>query len=355
MAQTHKYKIDIALTTLFKVIGVILLVALFFKVWEIMISLFLAVVIAAALEPALRWFEAHKLPRIIMVPTIYLLATAIIFGIFYAILPTLFNEVFTLSQDLPERYSNFVHGGLGGAIDSGGFLAPALDEVLDNLQQTIGNFVPDIFKFLTAIFGGILSFFLVVIFSFYLSLRRNDIEKSILALTPLRKQERVKDLIRRIQRRTGRWLQATFVLATFMGVTVFLILSLLGVKYALIIGLLAGFLELIPYVGPFVAGISIFAIASTQSLVLGLMAVGIYILLQQFEQAFIIPTVMSRVVGLNPLAILLAVLIGAQLAGFWGIIVAIPFIATLREVFKDVRKHSKNKLLKERPEIKSSM
>lgn len=350
MTQVYKYKIDITLSALLKIVSVVILVTLFFKVWEIIVSLFLAVVIAAALEPALRWFEEHKIPRIITVPTIYLLALALLFGIFYTILPTLFNEVFTLSQDLPEKYSNFVRTGLGGAIDSGGFLAPALNEALDSLQQGFGNFVPDIFKFLSAIFGGIVSFVLVIVFSFYLSLRRNDIEKSILAITPLRNKARIKDLIRKIQRRTGRWFQAMFVLATFMGVTVFLILSLLNVKYALLIGIFAGLLELIPYIGPFIAGVSMFAIASTQSLFLGLVVIGIYILLQQFEQAFIIPTVMSRVIGLNPLVILLSVLVGAQIAGFWGIIAAIPFIASAREVVKDIRKHSKNKLFKEKPE-----
>ena len=80
----------------------------------------------------------------------------------------------------------------------------------------------------------------------------------------------------------------------------------------------------------------LFATASTQSVVLGLIAVGAYIVLQQIQQIFVVPSVMSKAIGLNPLTILLSVLIGAELAGFWGIIIAIPLAAALGELFRDL-------------------
>jgi len=333
--------IDISTATIFRILTIVLLVVLFFKIWTIVASLFLAIVIAAAIEPTLRWLERHKIKRIASVPALYILAVGALFGIFYAILPSLFNEIFILSQNIPQRLSTALDDFFGSSVLRGvGFLIPALDELFINLQSKLGEAIPDIVGFVTKIFGGVLSFLLVIVFSFYLSLRKNDIEKSLLAITPPRHQDYVKDLIRRMQRRTGRWLQAVFILATFMGIAVFVVLSLLGVEFALTLGILAGLLEIIPFIGPFIAGILLFLTASTQSVVLGLIVLGAYVALQQIQQIFITPSVMSKAVGLNPLMILLAVLIGAQLAGFWGIIVAIPLMVVLGELLRDVFKRN---------------
>ena len=328
--------IDVSTSTIFRVLTIVLLVALFFKIWTIVASLFLSIVIAAALEPTLRWLEKYKIKRIVSVPFLYLLAMGALFGVFYAILPSLFNEIFVLSQDLPQKLSSVVNEFGSGAFGSVGFLIPALDELFVNFQSKLGAAIPDMISFVTRIFGGVLSFLLVTVFSFYLSLRKNDIENSLLAITPPPHKDYVRDLVRRMQRRTGRWLQAVFILATLMGIAVFIVLSFLGVKFALTLGLLAGILEVIPFIGPFIAGVLLFATASTQSVVLGLIAVGAYIFLQQIQQIFVVPSVMSKAIGLNPLTILLSVLIGVELAGFWGIIIAIPLAAALGELFRDL-------------------
>ncbi|OGZ61776.1 MAG: hypothetical protein A3H51_01855 [Candidatus Spechtbacteria bacterium RIFCSPLOWO2_02_FULL_38_8] len=327
---------DISTSTIFRVLTIVLVVVLFFKIWQIVASLFLAIVISTAIEPTLRWLERHSIKRIISVPSLYLLAIAAFFGIFYAILPSLFNEVFVLSQDLPQKLGKIVEEFGSSAFSSVGFLVPALDELFVNFQTKLGAAIPDVVSFISRIFGGILTFLLVIVFSFYLSLRKNDIENSLLAITPPRHKDYVRDLVRRMQKRTGRWLQAVFVLATFMGIAVFAVLTLLGIKFSLTLGIIAGFLEVIPFIGPFIAGILIFGTASTQSLVTGLIAVGAYIALQQIQQIFITPSVMGKAVGLNPLMVLLAVLIGAELAGLWGIIIAIPLAAAFGELFRDL-------------------
>lgn len=328
--------IDISTSTIFRILTILFLVALFFKIWTIIASLFMAIVIAAALEPTLKWLQKYNIKRIVSVPAIYILGMGAFFGIFYAVLPSLFNEIFVLSQDLPQKLKALMDEFGTTAFSSVDFLIPALDELFVNFQSKLGAAIPDLLSFITRIFGGVLSFLLIVVFSFYLSLRRSDVENSFLTITPPQHKDYIRDLIRRMQRRTGRWLQAVFILATFMGVAVFVVLTVLGVKFALTLGILAGFLEIIPFIGPFIAGILLFATASTQSFVLGLVVVGAYIALQQIQQIFIVPSVMSKAVGLNPLMVLLVVLIGSQLAGFWGIILAIPIAAALGELFRDL-------------------
>ena len=332
------FKTEITTGTILKAIGLVVAIILFLKIWQVVASVFMAVVIAAALEPTLRWLEGKKIPRIVSVPSMYLIFLGTFLGAFYAILPSLFNEVYILSQSLPERYENVIQEFIrSGAFDNLGFLVPALDQLVVGLQDQLGQLIPNLFNFITAIFGGVVSFLLVIVFSFYISLSKNDVEKSILFITPERHREYVSDLFKRMQKRAGRWLQAMFVLATMIGVSTFAIMQLLGVKFALTLGLAAGLLEIVPYVGPFMAGTLIFAVASSESLALGFLAVLLFLLLQQLEQILIIPSVMSRAVGISPLAVLAAVLIGAKLAGFWGVILAIPLTAAMAEFARDIK------------------
>ncbi|MEX2144899.1 MAG: AI-2E family transporter [Candidatus Spechtbacterales bacterium] len=332
------FKTEITTGTIVKAIGLIVAVFLFLKIWQVVASLFMAVVIAAALEPTLNWLERKKIPRIISVPFLYLVSLGAFLGVFYAILPSLFNEIYLLSQSLPGQYENFVQEFIhSGAFDGLGFLIPALDQLVVSLQDQLGQLIPNLFNFITAIFGGLISFLLIIVFSFYFSLSKNDSEKAIIFITPERHREYVSDLFKRMQKRTGRWLQAMFILATLMGVSTFAIMYLLGVKFALTLGLAAGLLEIVPYVGPFLAGLLIFSVASTESLALGFLAVLLFLLLQQLEQILIIPSVMSRAIGISPVAVLVAVLIGARLAGFWGVILAIPLTAALAEFARDLK------------------
>lgn len=328
--------INITTSSILRILAVVLGVVIFFKIWQIIASLFLAIVVASALEPTLRWLSEHKISRMISVPAIYLLSFGALVGVFYALLPTLFNEIFIISQDFTQKYEIFIQKffqkSTFGSLD---FLIPAIDVVFVNIQDKLASLIPDIFSFVSILFGGILSFVLVLLFSFYFSLRKNQIERSILSITPENHKDYVKDLVRRMQRRVGGWLQASFVLATFMGIAVFIILSLLNVKFALTLGVIAGFLEIIPFIGPIVTGIIILLIASTQSLVLGIITLGLYILLQQLQQAFVVPVVMSRVIGVNPLFLLVAVIIGVELAGVWGILISVPLVAATAELVRD--------------------
>jgi len=329
--------IDISASTLLRVLAMVGLVVLFFAIWQILAGVFLAIVISAALEPTLRWLERHRVHRLVSVPAIYLVASAMIAGIFYAIIPTLFAEVRILSQELPGRIDTFFAGLDSSELGNFSVFVPSIEQTLIGLQGQLGAIGGDVFTFASSIFGGLVSFFFVVVVSFYLSLERDAVQRFLTSFTPSDHREYVADLWRRIQRRLGRWLQAQFVLAVFIGVSSFIILTVLGSPFALTIGIVAGFLEIIPIIGPIIAGVLMLGVVSLDSVLLGLIAVTIYTLLQQVEQAIIIPAVMSRVVGLNPLIILVSVLVAAELAGMWGIILAIPLVAVLGEIMRDVQ------------------
>ncbi|MEX0916709.1 MAG: AI-2E family transporter [Candidatus Spechtbacterales bacterium] len=333
--------IDISAATLLRVLAMVGLVVLFFAIWQILAGVFLAIVISAALEPTLRWLERHRVHRYVSVPAIYLVASGMIAGIFYAVIPTLFAEVRTLSQELPQRIDVFFQGLDSSTLGNFSVFVPSIEQTLVGLQGQLGAVGGDVLTFASSIFGGLVSFFFVVIISFYLSLERDAVQHFLTSFTPVDHREYISDLWRRIQRRLGRWLQAQFVMAVFIGVSTFIILTILGSPFALTIGILAGFLEIIPLIGPIIAGAIMFGIVSLDSIVLALIAVAVYMLIQQIQQNFIIPAVMSRIIGLNPLIILVSVLVAAELAGMWGIVLAIPLVAVLREIIRDVQQEEK--------------
>ena len=128
------------------------------------------------------------------------------------------------------------------------------------------------------------------------------------------------------------------MLGLFAGTLMFGVLWLMGVKYALTIALLVGVLEIIPVIGPIIAGLIALVLISFQSPLLAVGAIVAYIIIEQIQQHIFVPSVLSRAIGLNPITIIVALLIAANLIGFWGIILAIPIAVAISEFVGDFKK-----------------
>lgn len=334
--KEQRIVIDISTAALLRVVAVIGLIFLVVEAWQIIASVFLAIVISAALEPSLRWLETKKIKRMISVPVIYLIAFGLVVGTFYAVIPGLFYEIGNLSQELPEKIDSFVDNTFAGTLFEG--VVPNVQDIFVNLEDRIGGLGENLFSFATTIFGGVVSMIFIVVASFWLCLDRREVNRFLTSFTPAAYRGYISNLWGRIQRRLGNWMQAQFVIAVFMGVSVFVLLTILDSPYALTLGVVAGFLEVIPFIGPLIAGALILGLVAVDSVFKGLIAVLVYILFQQLEQNVVVPTIMSKVVGSNPLVILVAALIGVELLGFWGIVIAIPTVAVLSEILRDIKK-----------------
>lgn len=194
-------------------------------------------------------------------------------------------------------------------------------------------------------FGGLFSFVLIIVFSFYFAVQERGIASFLRIITPPKHEKYAIDLWKRSQLKIGLWMQGQLLLALIIGVLVYLGMMILGVKYALLLALLAAVAELIPLFGPVLAAIPAVAIGFIDGgATLGFLVVGFYVIIQQFENHLIYPLVVKKVVGVPPLLVILALLVGGQLAGFLGIIIAVPLAATLMEFLNDLEK-DKKKLL----------
>ena len=208
---------------------------------------------------------------------------------------------------------------------------PADAEITACLAR-VGSGALDLFF---TVFGGIFSGVILVVVSFYLASQEKGIEHFLRLVTPLRDENYVIDLWMRTHAKLGRWLRGQLLLGLAIGIVVYLVLSVLGIKYALSLALIAAIFELIPIIGPILAAVPAVFLGFLKGPELGLTVAVAYFLIQQLESHLLVPVVMRQAVGLNPLLIIIALLAGAKLGGVMGMFLAVPVASVLVEFLTD--------------------
>ncbi|MEX2515262.1 MAG: AI-2E family transporter [Candidatus Paceibacterota bacterium] len=329
--STQTIRIDS--NTIIRTILFIALAYLFYELINIFLVVLAAVVIASAIEPAINFFEKKRIPRLAAVIGMYITAAGAIFAAIYFLVPPVIEDLKDIIALAPDYISSLqLESALLG--DSGTFSVSELVSNAGNIAVESGQ---DVIRIVSSIFGGIVSFVLMISISFYLSARKGGIEQFIRLVVPLEKEDYVTDLWHRSQRKIGQWIQGQFILMLIVGVLVYIGLTILGVPNALLLGILAGLLEIVPIFGPIVAAVPAIGLAAASGgLTLGLMTLGLFVIIQQFENNLLHPLVVTKVVGVPPLVVILAVIIGGSLAGFLGILLAVPLSAAFLEFAHDV-------------------
>lgn len=354
MESLKNINITISSGTIIKsILFVLLIIALFF-LKDLVLIVMTAIVIASAIEPITKWFISYKFPRVAAVLFVYIIVVFGLLSIFYFFVPPLLEEASNFLAFLPKYVNLFDFSGTFG----GSFLSNpesivqsfSIREALFNIKDSFTNVSEGFVKSLSAIFGGALSFVLIIVFSFYFAVQETGINDFLRVVTPVKYQNYVLDLWKRSQFKIGRWMQGQLILAFIVGVLVYMGLTILDVRYALLLAVLAAIFELIPLFGPILAAIPAVIIAIVDGgIAIGFLAAGLYLIIQQFENHLIYPLVVTKVVGVPPLLIIISLIIGAQFAGFLGIILSVPVAAIIQELVKDIQKE-KEIFLKKHPQ-----
>ncbi|OGD67276.1 hypothetical protein A2442_00695 [Candidatus Campbellbacteria bacterium RIFOXYC2_FULL_35_25] len=350
MLNDKNISINITSGTIIKIILFLLLFVSLYILRDLILVILTAVVIASAIEPLTKWFTNRKIPRLISVIFIYAALIIVVVGSLLLLLPPLLDEASNLSSTFPQYLNslnlwNPVDGVSGVNELSKGF---SVSDIILELRNNISNATGGLFQVVSRIFGGVFNFILIIVLSFYLAVQKDGIAMFLEIITPVKHEKYIADLWKRSQNKIGLWMQGQLLLAVIIGVLVFLGLTIFGVKYAFLLAVLAAVLELIPLFGPIIAAIPAILIAVTDGgTTQGLIIAGFYIIIQQFENHLIYPLVVKKVVGVPPLLVILALIIGAKLAGFLGIILSVPLAAALMEFISDVEK-DKKKFLEEK-------
>ncbi len=332
------------------IVKAILIVLGFWVLWmlhDLVIVILAAIVLASAIEPAIRFFGRYHIPRIPSVIGVYVGLVMFVIGIFYVFIPPLLGEIADFSTRLPgaaKELNLTLFTSNEVVLQKGDEL---ISQVADgsatrNIITTITNLSSsstDITATAVKIFGGLLSLILVIVLSFYFAAQENGIQNFLRTVIPGSKEDYVISLWERSRRKIGKWMQGQLLLAVLVFVLVYLGLTIFGVPYALLLAFLAGMMELIPVFGPIIASIPAIAIAFLSGgTTLALIIAGFYILVQQFESNLIYPLIVRKVVGVPPVLVILSLIIGFQLGGILGALIAVPLAAAIVELFDDFEK-----------------
>lgn len=329
--------------TIVKTIVILAGAWLLYKLQDLVLVMLTAVVISSAIEPGIHALSRYKVPRLISVLIIYLILICVFLGLFYLFLPFLLEDFATFLASLPAYLSAF---SAVGAFDEFatilGLPVPAVGSTGDMMEQVrsavnSSGFFQNAFSAATNVFGGVLSFVLILVFSFYFAVNETGVADFLRFIVPRKYEAYVLDLWHRSRTKIGLWMQGQLILGFLMGVFVYLGLTIFGVKHALLLALLAAVFELIPVFGPTLAAVPAVVIAFADGgLSFGIVIIALYVILQLFENHLLYPLVVTKVVGVPPLLVILALIIGAKLAGFLGILLSVPAAAALQELVRDI-------------------
>lgn len=344
-----KQSISITTGTILRTILVLLFLSFLFLIKDVLALLFIAIILSAAFDPSVDWLQKFKIPRALSIVGIYVLVLSFVTWSIYLLSGPLAAQVVDIANAFPDFYKK-INQNLGGAIDLNHlFNQDAISASFTDVTKSLGQATSGIFNVLSSVFGGVVSFFMVLVITFYLTVEENSIKRFINSLTPVGHQPYVSKLITTMQHRMGYWLRGQLLLSLIVFVMVYIGLAILGIKYALILALLAGIFEIVPFIGPWIAAIPGVFFAFSYSPSKALMVAIMYLVIQQLENNLIVPKVMGKSTGLNPLVVLIAIMIGAHLGGVMGALLAVPVALALAVYIESLigeKKKRDNKLAK---------
>ena len=325
------------------IVRTLVILALAYALWtlrDLALLIITAIVIASAIDPGVDFFRRMKIPRVIAVLGMYLAVFGALFAAVYYLLPPFLADLQGVISQIPQ-YLSTLDGPLSNfstilpAVEQGHELETVLNSILA-FQSNFGGAPEGTFQLVTAIFGGITSFLIVIVLSFYFAMRDTGVEDFLRIVTPTKREEYVVGLWLRARVKIGLWMQGQVISSLLVGATAYVGLVLLGVPYAFFLALLTAAFEIIPIFGSILAALPAVMVGfSFGGTSFALLVVLIYIVVNQIEAHIIQPLVVNKVVGIPPLLVIISILVGAQLAGFVGVILAIPVAAALREFLND--------------------
>lgn len=330
-----------------RAILVLLGVLLLWFLRDLILVVFTSIVITSFVESAIPYFRKVRINRVFGIVILYIVSLLALTGIFYLFAPLLITEIYNFSGFISTYIPGvsfltyFQNEAFSGAKDIVNTLGNnfSLAALFSISKAFILNLSGGFFQTLSVAFGSVFNFVLIILISFYLSIEEKGIENFLRLITPIQHENYIVDLWERSRRKIALWMKGQVVLGVVVAVLIYLILSLLGIEYALLLAIIAGVMEMIPY-GIWVALIPAFAFSyisnGTGS---ALMVAGAYIIIHQFEIFLFAPLIIKKIVGLSPIVIILSALAGFELGGFWGLVLAIPVAVIVMEFLSDIEKN----------------
>jgi predicted PurR-regulated permease PerM len=319
------------------VVATLLLVYAAYLVRGILVLVLVAAFLAIGLDPAVRRLQAWGLRRGQAVGTIFLAAIAFIVAFIVAVIPPLVRQITSFATNLPQDIRNFAqdHPRIQEWVVEND-IAGRLQDAVANVPAAISGSLGNVFGLAGSVLAALFSLLTVLILSIYFLLSLSRIHEGTLRLVPKSRRARVSTLVDPILERIGGYIAGQVTVAVIAGVLAGFFLAIVGVPFPIALALWVTIAALIPLVGATLGAIPAVIVAFFTSTGLGVATLAYFLIYQQVENYLIHPRVMTRAVDISPAAVLLAALIGGNLLGFVGALMAIPAAAAIKLVMQEI-------------------
>jgi predicted PurR-regulated permease PerM len=311
-------RVEISQRTIIFTVLLLLGIVFLYLIWDILLLLAVAILITVILSPTVKKLNKKKVPKGISVLVVYFGAIGLLIIGIAGILPPVIDQTTSFLANFDTYLKQL------------GVSAVVLEQVNTYLFSQLGSLSNQALRFGVDIFNNFIEIITVLIFAFYLLVTRDKIDQQFASLLGDKKSKRISDFIDKLEIELGGWARGQLVLMIIVGLSTYIGLVLLGVPYALPLAVLAGLLEVVPYVGPIIAAVPAVVIGFGVSPFMGWATVALYFLVQQIEAYVFVPKVMEKSIGLHPVLILMAIAIGFRLGGVLGIFMSVPMLIGIK-------------------------
>jgi len=312
-------KVEISYKTVVFITVFVAFVWFLFQIRSILLSIFIALILMSVLNPIVRRLEKLKVKRSLSILIVYIGVLTIIILFIGAVVPPLVEQTANLINQIPSLLKQFKVLGI--------------DEKLLAIQLSQFTSLPaNLVKLIVSLFSNVLAVIALLIITFYLLVERKNLEKYLILFFGEAKEKEIEGVFDQIEIRLGGWVKGEFLLMLAIGILSFLGYRIIGLNFALPLSLLAFLLEVVPNFGPIVASIPAIIVGLTISPWHGIAVAGWVFLIQQVENSFLVPRIMKKAAGVNPLISIISLAIGFKLAGVGGALLAIPTYLALEVI-----------------------
>ncbi|MCA9391613.1 AI-2E family transporter [candidate division WWE3 bacterium] len=330
-------RLEINTSLIVRVALYVALIVLGVMVYDIVLLLVVSYILMTALTPVVSRLEKLQVPRWLALISLYLAMLILVSFLIGVSLPPLFNQMRAFIERLPVIVWEFVTSVDFKGVFNNRDVLVYVQNVLQGLSTQLSAAPVSIVRFGAGVLSNIVNLVVILVFTFYLTLEREKVRSVLVNIIPVNNKKRLVKLIDQVDEKLGAWLRGQLLLMLVIGLMTWTLLTVLRIEYAVPLALLAGAFEVIPIVGPILALIPAVIVVFTISPLKALIVFVAYLAIQQIENNILVPRIMKRAVGIDPLLVVLSLMVGSRVAGTLGALLAIPFTAVLLIVYQEIK------------------
>lgn len=311
------------------------------KILSIISPLFIGFIIAWILNPLVNKLTSWKINKTLSVIIVFLVLIGVIYLVMLAVIPALANQIEDIVKTVPNMLSD-IKVWIENIFDKLSNLSTAdfesvkvkfftsVEKLGTNLQTDLPN---KILGIISGMLSGLGTTLLSLVIGFYMSFNFNNVSKGFIKLFPSKYRDEVTELLNKISLTARNYVNGTLMLSLILTIITYIGFSIIGLKAALLLAIVCGITNLIPYIGPYMGAAVAALVGFSQSSLIGVLTLAFIFITQTLEGNFLTPLFMSKKMHLTPITIILALLIFEHFFGIIGMIIATPVVALLKILF----------------------